>query len=82
MSRYSKSFYAATSAGGLDGANHLVGMVLDLVPAKRVIDLGCGTGGWLSAFSSLGVETIVGVDGDWVPRRCSRFRKSASSRTI
>ena len=33
---------------------------------KRLIDVGCGTGTWLSAFKEYGVADILGIDGDWV----------------
>ena len=43
-------------------------MVLDLVGARSVVDVGCGVGSWLSVFRELGVEDILGLDGAYVPR--------------
>jgi SAM-dependent methyltransferase len=40
--------------------------VLELVPARSVIDVGCGVGTWLSVFQDHGVEHLSGVDGDYV----------------
>ena len=45
-------------------------LVLDFLLPQKVqsaIDVGCGAGGWLAAFQENGVETICGVDGQWVP---------------
>jgi hypothetical protein len=42
MSKYSKRFYQhIASAGSAEADRTLVPLVLDLVPAKRLIDLGC-----------------------------------------
>lgn len=30
------------------------------------VDFGCRGGSWLSVFRDLGVETVYGIDGDWV----------------
>lgn len=65
---YDRAFYAGTEALGSDGAVKLVRLLLDLAPVESAVDLGCGTGGWLSAFRQLGVEDVLGVDGEWVPR--------------
>lgn len=32
-----------------------------------VVDVGCGTGDWLSVFSRLGAPHVVGYDASWVP---------------
>lgn len=42
--------------------------VLNLTRPSSVIDVGCGTGTWLSVFASHGVADFLGVDGDYVDR--------------
>jgi len=37
-------------AGSAASAEVIVGLVLDAVPARRVVDLGCGLGNWLAEF--------------------------------
>jgi SAM-dependent methyltransferase len=54
-------------------AREIVPEVLQFVPARSVIDLGCGIGAWLSVFRELGVTDVVGVDGHWVDRRRLRI---------
>jgi SAM-dependent methyltransferase len=49
-----------------NSAKVIVPIVLELVQAKSVVDVGCGTGEWLSVFKEHGVEDICGIDGKWV----------------
>jgi SAM-dependent methyltransferase len=43
-------------------------MVMDLLGPDSVVDLGCGTGGWLAEFQLAGVHEILGIDGAWIER--------------
>lgn len=65
---YSGSFFSVQSSGSRDSAEVVVPMILELVKARSVVDVGCGVGTWLSVFRSHGVEDVLGVDGDYVPR--------------
>jgi len=40
--------------------------VFGLVEPKSVVDMGCGGAAWLSACCALGVEDVLGIDGDYV----------------
>ena len=42
--------------------------VLELINPKSVIDVGCGTGSFLSVLQDLNVHDILGVEGDWLDR--------------
>ena len=44
----------------------IVPLVRDLVPARTVVDVGCGRGAWLRTFKAHGAETISGYDGAYV----------------
>ncbi len=65
--RYVDASYAHLESTRVD-AREVVPAVLGLVPARSVIDLGCGIGTWLSVFRELGVTDAIGVDGHWVDR--------------
>lgn len=65
--RYVDASYAHLESTRVD-ARAIVPVVLDLVPARSVIDLGCGIGTWLSVFREHGVDDAIGVDGHWVDR--------------
>lgn len=56
-------------------ALEIVPDVIKLVQPKSVIDLGCGIGIWLSVFKKLGVEDVIGVDGDWVDKKRLKIPK-------
>jgi SAM-dependent methyltransferase len=46
----------------------MVPLVLHLLPVRSVVDVGCGDGSWLGVFRKLGVEEILGIDGEYVDR--------------
>jgi SAM-dependent methyltransferase len=62
---YSHKFFAHLREGSAASANALVPIVIGIHPARSMIDVGCGIGGWVKAFAERGVEAI-GIDGDYV----------------
>lgn len=50
-------------------AEVIVPIVLEVVPARSVVDVGCGEGGWLAVFRRHGVDEILGLDGDYFDRK-------------
>ena len=65
---YDETFYQETGDGSLESARVVVPMILKLTPVRSVVDFGCGEGAWLLVFQDHGVETILGIDGDYVNR--------------
>ena len=63
---YTKSFFETQRNGVKQSAEIMVPMVLQLVPARSVVDVGCGDGSWLSVFRKLGVDDVLGIDGDYI----------------
>lgn len=63
---YNKAFYDRLHAGVVRSAEVIVPIVLQLVPAQSVVDVGCGEGAWLGAFQRFGVPEIFGIDGDYI----------------
>lgn len=47
-------------------AHEILSHVLSLVQPKSIVDVGCGGAAWLSVCCMLGVEDILGIDGDYV----------------
>lgn len=66
---YTRDFYKFEAAGSRQSAEVIVPLVLELVPARSVVDVGCGIGTWLAAFENHGVKEILGVDGDYVDQQ-------------
>jgi hypothetical protein len=65
---YPSEFYCLHRDGALRSAAVVVPLVIGMVHPSSVIDLGCGTGTWLSVFAANGVDDFLGVDGDHIER--------------
>ncbi len=63
---YSRGFFEGHSPGVRQSARKIVPIVLHLVQPKSVIDVGCGTGTWLSVLMEYGVADVLGIDGPYV----------------
>jgi SAM-dependent methyltransferase len=77
---YPASFFEEMQAESSSSARAIVPVVLSLVNPTSVVDVGCGRGWWLQAFSEAGLRDIQGLDGDWVDEDAllierSRFKK-------
>jgi SAM-dependent methyltransferase len=77
---YDAGYYASEgAAASFQSARVVVPIVISLVRPRSVIDVGCGSGAWLSVFRENGIERILGLDGDhidpsWlvIPKECYR----------
>ncbi len=58
---YSNEFYVEEQAVALRAARHVVPWVLDVTRASSVVDVGCGTGAWLSVAKEAGCR-VHGYD--------------------
>ena len=65
-SPYDETFFAVMRSGARRSADAVLPRLLELVPARTLVDVGCGWGSWLRAALDLGVAEVAGVDGDWV----------------
>jgi Methyltransferase domain len=63
---YNRDFYKTHQSGSRRSAQQIVPLVLELIRPKSVVDVGSGTGTWLSVFNESGILEFLGVDGDWV----------------
>ena len=66
--QYDALFYRYQREGSARSARHVLPVVLGVLPVKSVLDVGCGAAAWLSVYRHLGVQDVVGVDGDYVDR--------------
>jgi hypothetical protein len=67
MKDYNRAFFSGLDARLSRSAEIIVPLIIDLINPCSVIDIGCGTGGWLAVFKSHHIDDILGVDGEWVP---------------
>jgi Methyltransferase domain len=65
---YTGHFYEIHKKGARRSAKEIVPLVLELIRPGSVIDVGSGTGTWLSVFKESGIADFLGVDGDWLDR--------------
>jgi SAM-dependent methyltransferase len=66
---YSRKFFAYMREASAASARALVPVVLDIHPARSVVDVGCGIGGWVKAFAEHGIANAIGIDGTYVDRK-------------
>jgi SAM-dependent methyltransferase len=67
-SPYDSDFFTANDSGSARTARAVVPMIFELIRPASVVDVGCGTGVWLSEFVKLGIVDVIGIDGDYVDR--------------
>ena len=67
MAEYGDAFFAAMGKENYS-ASQIIKALYDYVRPRSVLDAGCGTGSWLSAFAKAGVAEIRGLDGDYINR--------------
>jgi SAM-dependent methyltransferase len=67
-SPYNEHFFDDIRSGSRRSAMEIVPLVLNLLPCKSVVDVGCGVATWLRVFRDLGVPNVTGFDGDYVER--------------
>ena len=69
--KYSGKFYSEREQRTRHSANLILsilfGKILGRTPTS-VIDVGCGTGVWLSEMENFGVENTNGIEGSWLPK--------------
>ena len=66
MPTYDDEFYQSQSDSSYVSASSIVPKIVELFQVTSVIDVGCGVGTWLRAFSEIGISDVFGVDGDYV----------------
>lgn len=68
MDKYDEKFYNMHKDEMLLSAENMLPFIMDIFNPKSVIDVGCGVGSWLYVFKKLGVDEILGLDGEWVSK--------------
>ena len=68
LTPYTASFFRGIRDDSYRSAQVVVPILLEYVRPRSVVDVGCGSGAWLHVFREQGIEDVVGVDGDYVPR--------------
>jgi SAM-dependent methyltransferase len=65
---YTNKFFGTRQTQTWKAASRIVPKVLEMIQPTSVIDIGCGTGEFLTAFREHGIEDIQGIDGAYLQR--------------
>jgi SAM-dependent methyltransferase len=68
MALYDADFFKSHHKGSSRSASVVVPVLIDLFQPSSVVDVGCGTGLWLSLFREHGISDVLGIDGPWVEK--------------
>ena len=68
MPEYDNKFFEYINSGSISSARETLPTVMSSLRVTSVLDVGCGQGAWLSVWRELGVEDVLGIDGDYVNR--------------
>ncbi len=63
---YSEEFYDGHKIDSLSSAEIIVPWLIELFNPQSIVDVGCGSGVWLSVFQRSGLKDFLGLDGSWV----------------
>lgn len=66
--KYDEVFFDYLDEGAIRSAKVVVGRLFAALRPSSVLDVGCGRGGWLSAWKQAGSASVLGIDGDYVDR--------------
>lgn len=66
MTTYDAKFFDYVNSGAARSAERVLPHLLQHLTISSVLDVGCGQGAWLSVWKKLGVNDIMGIDGDYV----------------
>jgi SAM-dependent methyltransferase len=67
MPNYDAVFFDYVNSGAVISAERLIPLLLRETTIRTVLDVGCGTGAWLSVWGKMGVD-VLGIDGEYVDK--------------
>ena len=73
---YNAEFFGTYASASQRSAAIIVPIVNDLVQPHSVLDVGCGLGTWLAEWNRVGVNDVIGLDGNYVDPNSLRMPTS------
>jgi len=65
---YDNNFYNTITELQIGSAKRIVSIIYEFIKPDSVVDVGCGTGGICAEWLHVGLEDVLGIDGDYVDR--------------
>lgn len=65
---YTPEFYHQFRDLAFSSAREILPHILSMVQVESAVNIGCGTGVWLSVCKELGIKDILGLDGLWIQK--------------
>jgi SAM-dependent methyltransferase len=62
---YHRHYHDVKHHGSLAAARVVLPLLLKRMDIRSVLDVGCASGSWLAAARDLGIDRLVGVEGEW-----------------
>ena len=72
---YTNDFYINRKDATTRSAEAVVPYLLELISPQSVVDVGCGTGAWLSVFNKNDISDLIGLDGSYVDQDLLQIEK-------
>jgi cyclopropane fatty-acyl-phospholipid synthase-like methyltransferase len=66
--QYTSDFFEVQMPISMRSAKIILPKIFEVFRPNSILDIGCGTGVWLKVAQELGVDEIIGIDGDYVNR--------------
>jgi SAM-dependent methyltransferase len=63
---YTKDFFSSLSENSIKSAEEIIPIIQNYIKPHSVVDVGCGTGAWLSIWEKNGIQDILGIDGEYI----------------
>jgi hypothetical protein len=63
---YNETFYKSRDLNTKDSALQVLNQLFTYMKPQSMVDFGCGVGTWVKTGQELGVEEILGLEGDWL----------------
>ena len=63
---YNEAFYSGMIEGSKRSSRAVLPKLFNYYRPKSMIDVGCGVGCWLQAATEMGVENVLGIDGEYI----------------
>lgn len=77
LEAYDEVFHDYAAKSSAPAATRITAILRAVLPVESVLDVGCGYGTWLRAWSDAGVADVTGIDGPWVDTRHLQIPKTS-----